>query len=160
RISGAIFDQTGAVVPYAKVTITNQETRIARTFKADDKGYYVAPELPVGTYSVTAEEKGFKTVTRTGFDLIAGAHLNIDIALQVGDVSERVEVTAVGETVNTISGEISRTIDSEQVQDMALNERNYAQLVSLIPGAALTTFDQTALTTGMSTTGSSVNGMR
>lgn len=160
RISGTIVDQTGALVPYAKVTITNQETRIIRTFKADEKGYYVAPELPAGAYSVTAEEKGFKTVTRSGFDLIAGANLNVDVTLQVGDVAERVEVTATGVTVNTISGEISRTIDSEQVQDMALNERNYAQLVSLIPGAALTTFDQTALTTGMSTTGSSVNGMR
>ena len=160
RISGTVVDQTGAVVPYAKVTITNQETRIARTFKADEKGFYVAPELPVGTYSVTAEEKGFKTITKSGLDLVAGAHLNVDLPLQIGDVTEKVEVTTAGETVNTISGEISRTIDSEQVQDMALNERNYAQLVSLIPGAALTAFDQTALTTGMSTTGSSVNGLR
>src|SRR5437016_6778842 len=160
RISGTIVDQTGAVVPFAKVTITNQETKIVRTFKADEKGSYVAPELPVGIYSVTAEEKGFKTITKAGNDLVAGAHLNVDLTLQIGDVAEKVEVTATSETVNTISGEISRTIDSEQVQDMALNERNYAQLVSLIPGAALTTFDQTALTTGMSTTGSSVNGLR
>lgn len=160
RISGTVTDQTGAVVPFAKVTITNQETKLARTFKTDDKGFYVAPELQVGTYSVTAEERGFKTVTKAGNDLVAGARLTVDLALQLGDVAEKIEVTATGETVNTISGEISRTIDSEQVQDMALNERNYAQLVSLIPGAALTTFDQTALTTGMSTAGSSVNGLR
>ena len=84
----------------------------------------------------------------------------MDLALQIGAVTETVEVHTTGETVNTISGEISRTIDSEQVQHLALNERNYVQLVSLIPGAALTNFDQTSMTTGMVTTASSVNGLR
>jgi hypothetical protein len=109
---------------------------------------------------VTAEEKGFKTTIKAGNDLVAGGRLTVDLTLQIGDVAEKIEVTTTGATVNTISGEISRTIDSQQVQHLALNERNYAQLVSLIPGAALTAFDQTALTTGMSTTGSSVNGLR
>src|SRR6266853_2783066 len=135
-------------------------SRLARTVKADAHGFYVAQELPVGTYKVTAEEKGFKTVIKTGNELVAGGHLTVDLTLQIGEVSQKVEVTAVGETVNTISGEISRTIDSQQVEHMALNERNYGQLVSLIPGAVLTGFDQTALTTGMSTTSASVNGMR
>ncbi len=91
---------------------------------------------------------------------MAGGRLTVDLILQIGDVTEKIEVTSTGETVNTISGEISRTIDSQQVQSLALNERNYAQLISFIPGAVLTGFDQTALTTGMSTTGSSVNGLR
>src|SRR5215831_1958052 len=160
RIAGTITDTSGAAIANAKVTVTNQETKLARTVKADDRGFYVAPELAVGVYSVTAEEKGFKTVTKTGNDLVAGARLTVDVTLPVGDTTEKVEVTAVAETVNTISGEISRTIDSKEVQDMALNERNYVQLVSLIPGAALTNFDQTSLTTGMSTTASSVNGLR
>ena len=149
RISGTVTDPTGAGVPNVKVTITNQETNLARTVKADAHGFYVAQELPVGTYKVTAEEKGFKTVIKTGNELVAGGHLTVDLTLQIGEVSQKVEVTAVGETVNTISGEISRTIDSQQVEHMALNERNYGQLVSLIPGAVLTGFDQTALTTGM-----------
>lgn len=160
RISGTITDSTGAAVPHARILIVNQDTKLERTVFTNDTGFYVAPELPVGTYKVTAEEKGFKTTTKVGNDLIAGARLTVDLTLQVGDVTEKVEVTAKGETVNTISGEISRTIDSEQVQDLALNERNYAQLVTLIPGAALTTFDQTTLTTGMSTTSASVNGLR
>ena len=160
RIVGTVTDSSGAALAHAKVSVINQETKLVRTVQTDDRGYYVAAELPVGVYKVTAEEKGFKIVTKTGNDLIAGARLTVDLTLPVGDVSESVEVTAQGETVNTISGEISRTIDSEQVQDMALNERNYVQLVSLIPGAALTTFDQTTLTTGMSTTASSVNGLR
>jgi len=160
RIAGTVTDPTGAAIPNAKITVTNQETKLARTVTADGRGFYVAPELPAGTYSVTAEEKGFKTVTKAGNDLVAGARLTVDLTLPVGNAAENIEVTAVAETVNTISGEISRTIDSKQVQDMALNERNYVQLISLIPGAALTTFDQTSLTTGMSTTASSVNGLR
>ena len=160
RISGTVTDPTGAGVPNVKVTLTNQETKIDRTVKADGHGFYVAPELPAGTYKVTAEEKGFKAVTKAGNELVAGGRLTVDLTLPIGEVSEKVEVNAVGETVNTISGEISRTIDSHQVEHMALNERNYGQLVSLIPGAVLTGFDQTALTTGMSTTSASVNGMR
>jgi len=160
RISGTVSDTTGAVIPGAKVTITNEETKLARTVTSDSRGFYVAPELAVGVYSVSAEVKGFKTTTKSGNDLVAGAHMTVDVTLQVGAVTESVEVRTVGETVNTTSGEISRTIDSQQVEHMALNERNYVQLVSLIPGAALTNFDQTTLTTGMSTTSSSVNGLR
>jgi Carboxypeptidase regulatory-like domain/TonB-dependent Receptor Plug Domain len=160
RISGTVTDATGAVIPHAKITITNEETKLIRTTGADDRGFFVVPELRAGPYSVTAEQKGFKTTTKTGNDLIAGARMTVDLTLQIGAVTESVEVHTTGETVNTTSGEISRTINSEQVQHLALNERNYAQLVSLIPGAALTAFDQTALTTGMSTTASSVNGLR
>ena len=82
------------------------------------------------------------------------------MSLEVGKVSDQVEVQGTSEAVNTTSGEISKTVDSKQVQKLALNERNYAQLISLVPGAALTTFDQTTLTTGMSTTTATVNGTR
>lgn len=160
RISGTITDTSGAAVVNARVTITNQDTKLGTTVRTNASGFYVAPQLVVGVYSVTAEEKGFKTVTKDGNDLVAGARLTVDLTLPVGDVTEKIEVTALGETVNTISGEISRTIDAQQVQDTALNERNYVQLISLISGAALTVFDQTSLTTGMSTTASSVNGLR
>jgi len=159
-IAGTVTDPTGAAVPHAKVTITNQDTRLERVVICDDRGYYVAPQLSVGTYQVAAEAKGFKKITQLGNDLVAGGHLTVNLTLQVGAVTETVEVHTTRETVNTISGEISRTIDSEQVQHLALNERNYVQLVSLIPGAALTNFDQTSMTTGMITTASSVNGLR
>src|SRR5215472_17250581 len=159
-IAGTVTDSTGAAVAGVTVTITNQDTKLGRTVTTDGRGFYIAPQLSVGTYKVAAEAKGFKTTAKVGNELVAGGHLTVDLSLLVGAVTENVEVRAIGETVNTISGEISRTIDAEQVKDLALNERNYVQLVSLIPGAALTAFDQTALTTGMSTTASSVNGLR
>jgi hypothetical protein len=160
RISGTVTDPSGAVVAHAKITVTNEETKRQRNAVADDRGFYVVPELPVGIYSVTGEQPGFKATTVSGNDLVAGARMTVDLALQLGAVTETVEVHGVGATVNTTSGEISRTIDSQQVEHLALNERNYGQLVTLIPGATLTNFDQTTLSTGMSTTSASVNGLR
>ena len=120
----------------------------------------MADDLQAGTYSVAAEQSGFKTSEKAGIGLRAGARLTVNLSLEIGATSEMVEVQGGAETVNTTSGELARHIDSQQVQKAALNQRNYAQLVSLIPGAALTTFDQTTLTTGMSTTAASVNGNR
>src|SRR6266849_6247259 len=161
RISGTVTDTQGAVIPEANITITNKQTKIARTLKTDAHGYYVADALPVGVYSVSAAaQQGFKGIKKTGNDLSAGARLAVDLRLEVGATTDVVEVTATGETVNTVSGELARTVDSRQVQNLALNQRNYVQLVSLIPGAALTNFDQQTLTTGMSTTASYVNGRR
>ena len=161
RISGTVVDQGGAAIPDVTVTITNEQTKIARTLKTDARGFYVADELPVGVYTVdAAAQQGFKAFKKIGNDLSAGARLSVDIRLEVGGNTQVVEVTATGEAINTVSGELARTVDSHNVQTLALNERNYVQLVSLIPGAALTSFDQTALTTGFSTTASSVNGLR
>ena len=160
RISGNVTDSTGAAIPSATVNVTNEATKAARTVATDANGFYVASELPVGIYDVTVEQSGFKKITKTGNDLTAGARMTVDLQLQIGSITETVNVVSVGATVNTTSGEISTTVDSRQVESLALNERNYVQLVSLIPGSALTSFDQTALTTGMSTTASSVNGLR
>lgn len=160
RISGTVTDPSGAVVPNVKVRIVNEETKLTRDVTTDPNGFYVATDLPVGSYSVATELPGFKSIKKSGNELVAGGRLTVDIRLALGAATETIDVTAQGEAVNTTSGEISRTVDLHQVQALALNERNYGQLVSLIPGAALTTFDQTTLTTGMSTTATSVNGLR
>jgi hypothetical protein len=160
QISGTVKDASGAVLPGVKVSITNEETKLTRTLTSNETGFYVAPDLQAGSYRVSAEQPGFQSATNTKNDLVAGGHLTVNLILNVGAVTQDVEVVEAVEIVNTTSGEISHTIDSRQVEELALNERNYAQLVSLLPGAALTSFDQTALTTGMSITAASVNGLR
>jgi hypothetical protein len=161
RISGTVSDTSRSVIAGAVITITNESTKLTRTVKTDSNGFYVATALPVGNYMVAAEHPGFKKAARSGNNLVADGRVSADFALAVGDVSASVEVVeAFGEQVNTVSGEISRVIDSEQVQNMALNGRNYMQLVSLIPGAALLDEDQLALTTSLSITAQSVNGNR
>jgi hypothetical protein len=160
RISGTVTDSTGAVMAKANVIVTNEATGIKRTVVADESGFFVVPNLVAGSYSVKVEQTGFKNVTKTGNVLVAGGRLTVDVSLTVGATTEQVTVEAGGETVNTVSGEVSRTIDSKQVKDLALNTRNYMQLVSLIPGVALTTDDQLGMSTNMAINNQAVNGNR
>src|SRR5713226_5587524 len=160
RISGTVTDLQGGVVAGVKITIVNEETKLERQTTTDSNGYYVASDLPVGVYSVIAEQSGFKIIKKTGNDLVAGARLTVDVGLAVGSVSQQVEVAATAETINTTSGELARVIDSNQVKTVALNARNYMQLLSLTPGTALTVDDQLSLTTSLAINNQSVNGNR
>jgi hypothetical protein len=160
RIAGTVTDAQGSAVAGVKITIVSEETKLARGTTTDSNGFYVASDLPVGVYSVIAEQSGFKIVKKTGNDLVAGGRLTVDIGLQIGALSQQVEVAAVAEAVNTTSGELARTIDSNEVKDVALNGRNYMQLLSLIPGVAIQTDDELNLTTSLATNNQSVNGNR
>ena len=160
RISGTVQDKSGAVVPNATVTVTNTGTNLVRTATTDGNGFYTVTNLPVGTYTVSTEQKGFKQVMRGDNVLGADAHLTVDLTLEPGDVSETVQIaTSAGETINTTSGEVERVVNQQQVQDLALNGRNYMQLTTLIPGVPLLTDDQLALMTGLSVS-QPVNGTR
>jgi len=161
RISGTVKDTSGAVVPNTTVTATNTATNLARTGITDGEGYYTITNLPVGNYTVTAEQTNFKRAAHEDVSVTADAKLTIDLTLEAGQVTEMVQVTtAAGETVNTTSGEVSRVIDKQQVQSLALNGRNYIQLLSFVPGVALTTDDQLELTTSLATGNQSINGNR
>src|SRR5258705_552835 len=92
RIAGTVTDSQGGVVAGAKITIINEETKLERQTATDSNGYYVASDLPVGIYSVISERSGFKTVKKTGNDLVAGARMSVDLSLWVGEVSQRREV--------------------------------------------------------------------
>lgn len=161
RISGTVIDATGAVIPGAKVTITNLETSRTWAQTTDENGYYVQTQLQVGPYKVEAQAAGFQKATRTGYDLVADGRLTADLKLQLASVSSTVQVVEVmGETVNTVSGELARTVDSEQVQDLALNGRNYLELIALVPGVAVLDEDQMARTTSLSVSSQAINGGR
>src|SRR6266566_5609130 len=161
RISGTVTDSSGAVIPNAAVTVTNNATNLMRTVQTDDSGFYTITNLPVGTYSLQVERTGFKKSNQTDNVLAADTRLTINVTLEAGAVSETVEVsTAAGETVNTTSGEVARVVDRRQVQNLALNGRNYMQLVTLIPGAAILDEDQLALTTSLSISQAAINGNR
>ena len=161
RISGTVSDKTGAVIPGAAVVVTNDETKATWKATTNQNGYYAVTNLPPAKFSVEAESTGFRKIRQTGYELADNGRITADFKLEVGAVSETVEVHEVlGETVNTVSGELGHTIDSEQVQDLALNGRNYMQLVSLVPGVALLDEDSMATTTSLSVTGQSVNGTR
>ncbi|HKX33512.1 MAG TPA: carboxypeptidase regulatory-like domain-containing protein, partial [Blastocatellia bacterium] len=160
RIAGTVTDASDAALPGVTVKITHTGTDLVRTVATDANGFYVATSLPVGTYTVSIEHQGFKKIAKTGYDLIADGRLTVDFRLETGAVTDAVEVTAqVGETVNSTSGEVARVIDSKQVQELALNGRNYMQLTTLIPGAPLLNDNQLELMTGLSVA-QPINGNR
>ena len=162
RIAGTVTDTSGATIADAKVTIVNEATQLGRDVTTDRNGYFVADQLPVGTYSVVAEKAGFKRSTRKGNAVTAGGRLTVDLSLQVGALTETVTVTAIGDTVNTTSGEISTTVTQQQVQNLALNQRHYESLIGLVPGAALqgSGTNPAALTTNYNTSVADTNGQR
>jgi hypothetical protein len=161
QISGTIHDSQGGVLPGVTVTVKNLRTGIVRTEVTGVTGSYVVTNLPIGTYSVSAEIEGFRKAEKSGFELIADGRVSADFTLTVGNMSETIQVTAVlGETVNRTSGEIARTIDGDQVRELALSGRNFLELASLIPGAVQLDDDQMAITTGLGTGGTVINGNR
>lgn len=162
RIVGTVTDSSGATVPDVKLTIVNEATQASREVTADKNGYYVADELLVGTYKVTAEKAGFKKTSVKSNVVTAGGRLTVDLVLQVGVVTETVVVTAVGDTVNTTSGEISTTVTQQQVLNLALNQRHYESLVGLVPGAALqgSGTNPAALTSNYNNSVADINGQR
>lgn len=160
QISGSVKDQAGAALPGATITVTNDAIGLTRTATTNDDGFYVVTNLPPGSYAVAGERQSFKRAVQSGNALVADGRLTVDFSMEPGEVTETVEVTSVvGEAVNTTSGEVARVVDREQVQNLALNGRNYIQLTTLIPGAPLTNFDPVEQTTS-SNAGQSINGSR
>ncbi len=166
-IEGSVLDPSGAALVKAKVSIVNTDrNQVERTITTDASGVYSATFLPIGHYSVSAEAAGFKTETREGIVLNVNDILKINLNMQVGAVSESVQVVANSTQIELGTPADSTTIDGTQVRELALGTRNFAQLVALMPGVIDVTgvdelFPGTSSATGTSTAiPFSVNGMR
>jgi hypothetical protein len=142
-IEGSVLDPSNAPVPNAKVTITNTErNQVLRTITTDSGGNYSAPLIPVGTYSIKVEANGFKAETRTGVVVNVNDNLKINLTLQVGSISETVDVKAGAVQVELATPANATTIEGVQVRELSLATRNYEQLVALMPGVSANTTDE------------------
>jgi len=133
-ISGTIVDETKASLPGVAVTIRNVDTGLTRAVFTNERGFYEAPNLPVGNYEVSAALQGFGTATRRDVQLTVGRTIVIDIALGVGGLAQEVVVTATAPLIETSSATVSNLIDSKQVEDLPLVNRDLTQLTFLQPG--------------------------
>ncbi|MEP7272330.1 MAG: TonB-dependent receptor [Acidobacteriota bacterium] len=135
RIVGTVRDPTGAVVPGAKVTVTNELTgqQIASATTSSEGGF-VVPQLTNGSYSVKIELKGFKTASYTEVKVDPGQDYSLTAQVEVGETSEVVQVTAGTDLVHTSSPEISNTVSRRQIVDLPLNGRNPIDLIRLQAG--------------------------
>jgi len=133
-ITGLLTDQSGAAVPAATVTATNQATNVPYTARSNDAGNYTITSVPVGTYVVKAELSGFKTATTKPIPLEAKQIARLDFKLAVGSLEDTVEVTAEAPVLQTESATVGEVISGNTVQSLPLNGRNTGQLSLLLPG--------------------------
>lgn len=135
-ISGTVSDATGAVIASATVTITNKATGAARSITTNASGIFSASALDAGEYEVRAENPGFRTTVRDA-TVTAGNTTTVDMAMQVGESKEVVNVEAAAAQINyeshTVAGNIARTT----IQDLPLNGRGFLQLATLEPGVVM-----------------------
>ncbi len=134
-ILGTVTDPTGAVIPQAKVIVTNKETNVSRSVTTDASGNYDVSLLPVGTYTVKVDSPGFKSTAVTDLAVEAGDRARADVKLQTGNVGETVSVEAETPLLQADSATVSSTVTAKAVQDLPLNGRNFVQLVQIVPGA-------------------------
>jgi hypothetical protein len=161
QISGTVTDPTGASVPEAQLTITNSSTQAKRTIASDGDGNFLVTNLPIGEYTLSVTKTGFRTAQQSGVYISADAKVTSNFTLQLGETTEVVEVQGGAiESLNTTSGELARVIDSKQVESLALNGRNYTQLLTLVPGAVVTNPDIFSVTTSLASTNQTINGNR
>lgn len=136
NITGTVRDPQGAAVPKAEIAITDEKTGFTRTVTANDDGFYNAPTIPAGTYTITTSPSGFKKTIVTGVELHVSENKTVNIDVQVGQVTETVTVTSDAAPVEVRSGEVSSLISEKQVTELPLNGRNYAQLALMVPGVS------------------------
>ena len=135
-IAGVILDQSGSAIPGATVGLTNTETNAARSALTNDAGAYSFPTLPPGTYNLKAEKTGFKTLVQRQVEIQVQQNARIDFRLEVGQVTESIEVAAGTETIVTENATVGTVIENKRIVDLPLNGRNYTQLVSLAPNVS------------------------
>jgi len=119
-ITGLVTDSTQAVVPGATVVARNTATGTEARTVTSSTGNYVIPNLPVGTYEVSVSQAGFKTWNRANIAVSSGDNLRVDVVLEVGQVSERVQVTAEAPALKTESTEVSTTMEKKLVENVPL----------------------------------------
>ena len=136
-LSGTVTDQSGGVVPQATILIKNVATGITRSNTTSAAGFYSAPNLLPGIYEVKAEAQGFTSKIQTGINLTVGEQQVLNFTLQVGQMSQTVEVNTEAPNVDLVSSTISAVVSSATVRELPLNGRSWTDLATLQPGVNL-----------------------
>jgi Carboxypeptidase regulatory-like domain/TonB-dependent Receptor Plug Domain len=134
RIFGTVYDQQGAVVTGAQVTVTNTGTHLGRAALTDKEGYFQILALPIGTYTVRTEHLGFRSVTSDEQTLLINQALRIDIRMEVGATTQTVDVGAEAAPVETVNATLGQSVTGRVLTNMPLNGRDMLDLALLQPG--------------------------
>ena len=135
EISGVVSDSNGSVVAGVRVTLTNSATNAVRELQTNDSGLYAIPALPPGIYTLKVEKAGFRAIERRNIEVLVGSANRIDVTLEVGEMTNIVEITGGAPVLQSENASIGTVIENRSIVELPLNGRNYLQLTSLIPGA-------------------------
>jgi hypothetical protein len=126
NLSGVVRDQQGAVVPGATVTARNPATNETRTATSNEEGFYQLTNLPPGTYRLNIEAANFKTTAIEAVTVTVGQRADLDVSLEVGQITDVVTVTGANtELIETSKTNVSNTIDQTRIQSLPINQRDY-----------------------------------
>jgi hypothetical protein len=148
-ITGVVTDSAGGVVPGASVAVENNATQVKLEAVTNSAGAFSFPALPVGTYTVTVSLTGFKTFIARDVRLLGGQPAAVNATLEVGALTEQVEVKSGSELVQTQSATVKSTLSVEQLSEIPLNSRNALYAVALLPGVATTGGPRGAVINGL-----------
>jgi hypothetical protein len=157
-LRGTVKDSSGAVIPNVTVTMTNVATGVSEKRPTDQGGRYLFADLKPAIYTATVEATGFKTTIQENIVLRVGQQTDLDLTLEVGEISQRVEVSAESPLLNTVSGALGTEVSGQYMINMPLQGRDYSPLVFLAPGTTEVANGGTSLPLGG--TGFASNGQR
>src|ERR1035438_480270 len=156
---GTVTDSSGAIVPNAKVTLTEVNTGTNRTCQTNESGNYTFPDMAPGQYAVTVEVSGFKKETRKDIALVVNSSTRIDVQLTPGNISETVEVTGAPPVLQTERADTGRTLDQVVTEALPLStNRNYQSLLNLVPGTTKAAFQHSQFFNASNSLQTEVNG--
>jgi len=156
-LSGFVRDSTGAYIPNATITVEAIATHLKYNTTSGDSGAYKVLNLQVGDYKVTTTSKGFKMSVVPKLTLQTAQAADLDVTLATGEVNEQVTVTAAMPIINSQDSSIGQVVENKSIESVALNGRQFWQLVALTPGATYSPGGQGTRTGGGSLRSSSVN---
>lgn len=162
-MTGTVTDSSGDVVAAVQVNVTNQGTNLLRKTTTDGNGYYIVPQLPPGSYTISVSKQGFATVDRPNVQLQVNQSATLDFKLTVSSTAQTIKVTGAPPALNTMSATIGTVIGHSATVDLPLNGREFTQLTLLTPGASpIEGGQQTAFTVALGAGGvaPAVNGQR
>lgn len=158
-IVGTVSDPTGAAVPKATVTVVNTATGMTREVTTDDTGYFSIPNLLQGTYDVSVTASGFKPFTRRGVSVLTNTVTRVEVALEVGPITESVTVEATAVLLQTTKSDVNVNLEPRALVNLPLaGYRNYQMLINLVPGATPARFQNAVIDTPGRALTTNING--
>jgi hypothetical protein len=149
RLDGTVSDSSGGAVAGASVTVVNPAQNQKFDTKTDDKGHWSLPAMAAGVYSVSISQTGFKSATLANIKIDAGVPATANVTLEVGNVVDRVEVTAGADVVQSDTATLSTTLQGTQIHDLPFTSRNATELIATQPGTQTTTGVRYSLVNGL-----------